>query len=161
MGMAKRLNALRKAIVNLRSTYFANLEDGRGLDPALVAALGRGIREGVVDESQASELAGIAQGEYLSTLLPGNKAHRLTLQFNRYGSFMFQSAEKINRRTVFRAAWELARDPRNVDKDYIKELERLNPQSYQQMLSEGLSPTDARAYLAAKDAVRGDPVSLC
>ena len=148
-GDLTSLNALKKAAQALPKMYNAKTGD---VSDELLLALDRGQREGVIDESQASELAGLAQGNYVSTMIPGNKVHKSVIEFNRASAWMFQSAEKINRRTVFRAAWELARD--NNDGKYIDKLVRDNPEAFKEMISEGFTQRDARAYLVAKDVTR-------
>ena len=148
-GDAASLRELGKAVASLPKMYNAQVGD---VTDSLLLALDRAVREGVIDESQATELAGIAQGAYVTRMLPGNKAHRFLLGFNRWSSFMFQAAEKMNRRVVFRAAWELAQ--RNNANEYIDKLVQLNQASYAEMQQSGVSSVDARAYLAAKDAVR-------
>ena len=71
-------------------------------------ALRRAIDEGFVDESFATELAGIGESDVLQRLMPQDKNVRLTNEIAFYGSFLFKHAEKYNREVVFIAARELA-----------------------------------------------------
>ena len=148
-GDSKAVAALGTGYKNIRSMYKGNTEV---LTDDYLSALDRAIVEGVVDESQASELAGMSQGGALSSLLPGNKAHRTLLEFNKYGAYVFQAMEKLNRRVTFQAGWELALE--NNDSKYIDDLVTRHKYSFGKMLDEGISAVHARAYLAAKDAVR-------
>ena len=150
-GDLATLNALKKAIVSLPRLYKGQ---HASLGDELIAGLSRGVKEGVIDESQATELAGIAQGSYLQRIMPGNKAQRFQMMFSHYGAYMFQTAEKINRRTVFRAGWDLALRP-GANPEYLQKLVDDNPLAYAEMTeTDGLSREHAIAYLAAKDAVR-------
>lgn len=70
--------------------------------------LERAIREGFVDESRATELAGIGESTVLQRLMPEDASTRLINNVSFYGAFLFRHAEKFNREVVFLAARELA-----------------------------------------------------
>jgi hypothetical protein len=78
------------------------------LDEAAATDLERGMREGFIDESQATELAAIAEVPVLQRLLPMNGGEKRLRDLSYYGSVMFRHAETFNRRVVFLAARELA-----------------------------------------------------
>lgn len=148
-GDAKSVFALKKAALSIHKLY--NAKPGAVPDD-LRKALFRAVQEGVVDESQATELSGIAQGQYLSRFLPELGGGQQLATFAHWSGFMFQASEKINRRVVFRAAWELAL--KNNKAKRIDRLVQYNPIAYKEMIDkEGYSVAEARAYLAAKDAV--------
>lgn len=65
------------------------------------------LQEGVIDESMASDLAGISEGTALQRLLPTNKAHRVMNNINYYGGYMFSIAEKYNRQVTALATFRL------------------------------------------------------
>ena len=70
--------------------------------------------EGLIDESLASELASVAHGDVITWLLPSDnpltdKARRGLYRFSQASTFMFQTAEKFNRRIVALAAYRLAK----------------------------------------------------
>lgn len=65
------------------------------------------LQEGVIDESMASDLAGISEGTALQRLLPTNKAHRVMNNINYYGGYLFSIAEKFNRQVTALAAFRL------------------------------------------------------
>jgi len=75
--------------------------------------------EGIIDESLATELAGVAHGDMISRNMPKETAfttnvQRGSQQFLRGSTWMFQAAEKYNRRVVGLAAYRLARE-KNMD----------------------------------------------
>ena len=147
-GDTKSVLELNKAALKLRQLY----QNKPGALPENFAkALDRAVREGVVDESQATELAGVAQGQYISRLMPGTKVQRMLMNFNHYGSWMFATSEKMNRRIMFRAAWELAQKTKN--QKYLDELVEQNSLLYEDLINDGYSPQDAKAYLSGRDAV--------
>lgn len=84
------------------------------------ADLRRAIAEQIVDESLATELAGIGESDVLQRLMPQDSNVRLTNEIAFYGSFMFKHAEKFNREVVFIAARELAlgRNPHDREAVY-------------------------------------------
>ena len=104
-GDAASLGALIKA----SKDAFAVMRK-QSLDPMEDKLVARGIKEGFLDESLATELAGISEGSALARILPQDKAHRLTNQTAYYGSFMFRMAEKFTRITAFLAAARLAKN---------------------------------------------------
>lgn len=70
--------------------------------------------EGIIDESLATELAGIAHGDQLARYMPREsavltKGQRGVERAIRYSTVMFQAAEKYNRRVVALATYRLAR----------------------------------------------------
>ena len=150
-GDAAALGAVRRGITSIRKLYNAKQGD---VPDNLLQAIEMARREGVIDESQATELAGIAQGQYLSRFLPGDKNVQFLQAFNHYGAWMFQFTEKINRRVVFRAAWELALTETGKSREYLDTLERNNPETMQKLTVDMKMPrAEARAYLAARQAV--------
>ena len=75
--------------------------------------------EGIIDESLATELAGIAHGDQLARYMPREspiitKGQRGVARVVRYSTVMFQAAEKYNRRVVALATYRLARE-KNMD----------------------------------------------
>jgi len=84
---------------------------GKGIDPVMDSLIAQGIREGVLDESQATELAGVGEASVLQRVLPSEKSHRLINQFTLYGTYLFKQAEKFTRLAAFSAVvrLELAR----------------------------------------------------
>lgn len=101
-----------KAVGALSNAYKRVVDWRRGkavLSPDLEAHVARGIAEGFLDESRATELAGLAEGGVLHRILPVDKSARLLNQTAYYGSYLFRHAEKFNREAVFLAAIDLAK----------------------------------------------------
>ena len=147
-GDTKALIEIKKAVLSIHKIY----QNKEGSIPAdEFAAVNRGIAQGPLDESQATELAGTAEGDNLQRLLPGTRAQRFLMQSAHWSAFMFQTSEKINRRIVFRAAYRLAKQ--NPNAAHIQELKDTNPLEYESLLKDGFSELEAGAYLSAIDAV--------
>lgn len=106
--------------------------------PAEKALLAQGAQDGFIDESLATDVGGVADGNVLSRLLPGSipgispaaralgipegKAAELgedgqyyLRQGTVYAMWMFQAAEKYNRRVTVLAAYRLAEQMARVD----------------------------------------------
>ena len=83
-------------------------------------ALYMGMQEGVISETQAPELAGYADGDILGKGFGGNQLQRGMVKFLEMGSFMFEMAEQINRRLIFRAALQLAQE--NPNSKYVQDM---------------------------------------
>ena len=71
------------------------------------------IQTGILDESMATELAAASEGSLLNRITPGNllgseKAARGVRRMAGAGAWMFQKAEKMNRRVTALAAYDLA-----------------------------------------------------
>lgn len=77
-------------------------------DVTLDKAIQRGRDEGFLDESIATELAGLAESDVLQRLMPERYQGQLLSSVAYYGSFLFRHAEKLNREVTFIAARKLA-----------------------------------------------------
>lgn len=142
-------NEIRKATLDIHNIY--RLKPGKVPSEEL-RAIELGIQQGFLDESQATELAGVSEGHVLQRTLPGNEALRLLRISAYWSAWMFQTSEKLNRRVVFRAAYRLAKkDPGNA---YLSELRAQNQLQAQDLLRQGWAEEDISAFLAGKDAVR-------
>ena len=149
-GSAQTAIELTRAYTGLKNLY--NIGDPQKISPEFALALKRAVSEGVVDESQATELAGLAQGSFLTRHLPESAGNHHLAKLSHWAGLMFQTTEKMNRRVTFRAAYELAL--KNPDKPYIAELLRNHPMARALMEDDGVSAEHITAYLVAKDAVR-------
>ncbi len=78
------------------------------LDPSLDENIKRGIAEGFLDESRATELAGLGEADALERILPLTKNGKLLAKTSYYASYLFRHAEKFNREVTFIAARKLA-----------------------------------------------------
>lgn len=127
-----------------RGTLAANMHE-RDL-----RALSEGIRQGVITEAMAPELAGLTEQDNLRKWHPGLQ-HPLVTAFSEYSGFMFQTAEQINRRVTFRAAWQLALD--NPNSRYVQEMRKKHSLQFESLVNQGWAENEAAAFVAAKDAV--------
>lgn len=113
-------------------------------------AIARGIQDGIINEAMAPELAGYAEGGTLGKGFGGNELERMVTTFNQWGAKMFETAEQINRRLVFRATMKLAQA--HPDAKYVKEMVQKHKLHYDQLRQEGWTEQEASAYVAARDA---------
>lgn len=148
-GNIKAMVALQKNYVNLNTFYSAGrLEAKNDIKSKLQS---RGIRDGFLDQSFATEIAGLSEGTNLSRMLPGNKFNQTMATFSYYGGFMFQMVEKMNRNVTFNAAVDLALANPNVK--YLNDLQYQNKQTFDELIGEGFTDSQAKAFLAGRDAV--------
>jgi len=145
-GDVKASKQLTKAVLDYRNLIKGNTEKITDVE---LAAYARGIAEGELNESQASELAGTAEARGLARMLPGSASDRFFMQFSHYSAWMFHNAETINRAVTFLAAHRLATADPSAPR--IQKL-REEP-AFQRLLNQGLADIDALAFLAGKDAV--------
>lgn len=80
-----------------------------------------GVDAGILDQSFASMVAGVAEGHLLSRALPGAQGARAMKQASHVASFMFSEAEKFNRRISFISAYKLARQ-KGINVDEARQL---------------------------------------
>jgi hypothetical protein len=113
-------------------------------------AMFQGMADGVIKETQAPELAGFAEGNTLGLGFGGNVLQRNAMKFNELGAGMFEMAEQVNRRLIFRAALQLALD--NPNAKYVNNVVAKRKLTYEQRRAEGWTEAQARAYTAAIDA---------
>lgn len=68
------------------------------------------LEEGVLDESQVMELAGIAEAPSLFRIIPEQTSTRLINKASYFAGWMFRNVEKFNRRVAALSAFKLAKD---------------------------------------------------
>jgi len=147
-GYGKSSAALLKASTD-RTSYFkkgtleaANLGEQR--------ALGEGIREGLLAESQAHELAGISEARNIGRWF-GTPGERAWTSFAEYSAFLFKMAEEWNRRVTLLATYRLGIE--NPNAKWLTEITDQNSLQFSRLLQKGWSSTEAAAFTAAKAAV--------
>lgn len=108
---AKEISAAYKDIASILRGRIklgkANLTDS---EQEMLAELNR---EGIINESQATDLAGVAEGSNLQRFLPGSGSGpvaRTTRKIAAGGAFFFHVAEEYNRRVMALAAYRLAKN---------------------------------------------------
>lgn len=148
-GDAKASAAIVKALTKWKNFYQRGFYDQQ--TEFEWKAIGYGIKTGRISETQAAELAGIAQG---STLLgtTGNMIQRNWTAFMNGASKMFELAEQVNRRVAFSAALDLAlKDP---NAKVVKEAITLYAEEYNELQAQGgFSEPEARAIITASHVV--------
>lgn len=148
-GDIKTMNAMLKTGAGLENFYKRGKYDGSTAfhDRAFSEA----IKQGVITEAMAPEIAAIADGKSLGQGFGGNVAQQGLTWFMEKGALMFEMTEQFNRRITFRAALELAlADPANK---HVNDAVRSNPILVRRLQDEGWSEAEARAYAVAQDAV--------
>lgn len=110
-GDAKTVKYLTSAMKDISRSW----KTAKGIETALDDAIQRGIEGGFLNESLATELAGISEGSNLSRLIPGTgtrneRGARMLRKAAYWGAFLFQKAEGINRFQSYAAAWRLSVD---------------------------------------------------
>lgn len=149
-GNLRAMRALQKAYTSFNTYYSAGKLETK--DDPKSRLQSRGIRDGFLDQSFATELAGLSEGTNLSRMLPGTRFDRTLANFSYYGGFMFQLVEKMNRNVTFNAAVDLALTQDKPSK-YLMELQHQNTSTYNELLAEGFTEKEARAFLAGRDTV--------
>ncbi len=85
-----------------------------GLDPEYQQLIARGVKEGWLDQSYATEVAGMAHGNVLSRMFPsslpgGYRLDKLARAVTEFGTTPFKISEEWNRRVSAVAAFMMAR----------------------------------------------------
>lgn len=114
-------------------------------------AISEGVKQGVITEALAPELAAISDGRNLGKGFGGNAAERGWSHFMTGAAWMFSMTEQMNRRITFRAAWQLALE--NPAAKYVSESVTKHNLEFQRLREAGWVETEAAAFVAAKDAV--------
>ena len=148
-GDLKALSALQRAASDVKGIYLGKYNH---LTPELQNAITEATTQGFIDESQATELAGVSEGSNLQRFMPSTAVGRGIKHLGFWSGWMFQHAEKINRRVAFRAGWDLAQKA-DFDNKYLRELRTVHEELYDDLLLKGWSPKNATAFLAARDTV--------
>ncbi len=149
-GDAKSINALKNGILRIHNTYRNKTKD---VSDFKVWALDRAMSQNVINESLATELAAVADGNNMAKLIPGSPMQRFIAQTAHWSAFLFHHSEMINRGIVFDAGVELALA--NPDTKYLTELREAKSLEFEEVVKAGKTPVEAMAYIAGKDAVEG------
>lgn len=147
-GDAKAIGAIMNAGRQFTTYYKKGTLEGA--TDFQLRAISRGIQDGIINEAMAPELAGFAEGRTLGLGFGGNELQRGLHTFNQWGAKLFELAEQVNRRLVFRAALDLAQ--KNPGAKYVKASVEKHKLHYDQLRKEGWPEADASAYVAARDA---------
>lgn len=107
---AVALQQISKAIKDVT----LSVREGRGLESEEIDMVDTLKERGIIDESLAMDLAALAEGSTLQRVLPGAfgktaKAQQMIRDTSYYAAWLFQAAEKFNRRATAVAAYRMAR----------------------------------------------------
>lgn len=153
LGETRASKALIRATTQWSNFYRRGTYDGKNLNQAWeMRAISYAIKTGRVTETQAPELAGIAQGGNLLFGAGSTGVQRVGNWILEKSATMFELAEQINRRIAYRATLELAMAHPNMP--FVREAVSKYPIEYQDLIGkEGFTPSQARAILAASQVV--------
>ena len=112
-------------------------------------AVSEAVKEGIITEAMAPELAGLAEGRGMlnNAGTVGRWAWGHVLDAS---AVMFEASEQFNRRITFRAAYRLA--TQNPNARFVKEATAKHLLQYDRLRRQGWSDSRAAAFVAAKEA---------
>ena len=146
-GDGHAMGALTRAAGNL-STYYKKGKLATQTGPEF-RAINEAVRQGIIDESQAWQLASFSGG---SKSKARQKVREAWLEVTSKGMAMFSFAEQWNRRVTFRAAYDLAYN--NPQAKWVRELDIRHAIEMQTLVANQWTEREARAFLAAKETVQ-------
>lgn len=144
IGHLRAKAALLKALT--KQANFFRKETYKSMTGFEAEAFAYAVETGRISESQAADLAAIAQGNTLLGL--GNDKWRRNAQkILEWSVLPFELAEQFNRRVTFSAALDLAKKhPNSVA---VSEAMNKYKLEYDQLLVKGFNPSDARTLITA------------
>jgi len=148
-GDINATRALLNAIRKIGTYYKKGTISGLAATDIEMRALDEAVKEGVIDEAQAPELAALSEGSNLQGSVSGH-IHRKWIHLMEVSAAMFQATEKWNRRVTFRAAFQLALEQPRAK--YVIEAIQKNTHQYDRLLNAGWAPRHAAAFVTAKQA---------
>jgi hypothetical protein len=152
-GDVKATRALARASTDLQNFYKKGTLTDAGNVPGadfITRALGEAVNRGTISETQAHVLAAVSEDRNLLRHF-GRKGESMWLKFQEASSWMFEMTEQYNRRLAFRAALQLAYE--DVSHKWVGDSVRADPLSYQSLIDKGWADGEARAFVAAQNAV--------
>lgn len=114
-GDVKSVQAISTALYDAARLFTGKAQ----ISDALNRMIERGKKEGFIDESLATELAGFTESTVLERFLPVTKEARLFSQVSYYSAWMFRHAEKYTRTAAFIAAVRLAEQQGTLNEEQI------------------------------------------
>jgi len=148
VGDGRAMKALLKAGAQMNSTY--RKRGNFDVSDQDMRALSEGVKEGIITEAQAHEMAAAAETDNLKPR--GFSRTMDTFKFILDKSmWMFEMTEQANRRITFRAAWRLALE--HPELPYVQNAVDKHQLAYTRLLEKGWPPNEAAAFVVAKDVV--------
>ena len=105
-GTAAATGAITRALGMVTKNRVAKTQ----YSPELAEMIDRGIRDGFIDESRATELAALGENHVLQRMMASDNASRVLSETSYRAAWLFQNAEKINREVTFISAYNLAKE---------------------------------------------------
>lgn len=152
-GDVSTMKALTKNMNQMKNLFRSNAKTIQGMTPQQAKMMEEALADGLIDESFAAELAGLAEGSNLHKSMTKNRWRKLGLQFNHYGAYLFQAVEKLNRRVAFTASLDLAAGVDLATHPYAKEVAARSQLKIQELVNKGWTADEALRYAMARDAV--------
>lgn len=146
-GDGHAMGALQRAAGSL-STYYKKGKLAQQTGPEF-RAINEAVRQGIIDESQAWQLASFSGGSKSKTK---QKVREAWLRTTSVGMAMFGFAEQWNRRVTFRAAYDLAYN--NPTAKWVRQLDVRHSIELANLIQNGWTDREARAFLGAKETVQ-------
>lgn len=112
-------NAVRRITGAMRDAV-SHIRTGKKLTGGELAAIDEMIKLGLIDQSFATELAGMAEADALKRLIPGWDMKQTLDKVSWYGGALFRMGEKFNRYVSAIAAYRVAMDNNLSQEDAIK-----------------------------------------
>jgi hypothetical protein len=148
-GTGQAVGALKRSIRKARRAFS---RDPQELTASEQRILKEAIENGYLDESFATELAATSEGNMIfGRAITGTKTEQTLFKISHMGAWMFQQAERWNRRHVFFAAAELARN--NPNNEATLRIKQVYSDEVREMELRGWGHDDAVAYIAGREAV--------
>jgi hypothetical protein len=151
---AKVMAAMMKVAGDL-SSYYKKGTLSNATDREL-KAIDIAIKQGLIDESMAAELAATAVGGglHVAKNAVGDRLRAGYFRVANGAMFMFRMAEQWNRRVSFRSAYKLAME--NHTSPWLQELKIKHHLVYQELVhpSVGFTEREALAFLAGKETIQ-------
>ena len=112
-------NAVRR-ITGAMKDAVSHIRTGKTLTAGELAAVDEMIKLGLIDQSFATELAGMAEADALKRLIPGWDMKQTLDKVSWYGGALFRMGEKYNRYVSAIAAYRVAMDNKLSQEDAVK-----------------------------------------
>jgi hypothetical protein len=143
--IARSAKAIIKAGTDLKNFYKRGSYENQS--EFVFRALDYGITSGRITEAQASDLAGLAQGDSLLGMGKSKMGNFVQKWLLENGAKLFEFTEQYNRRVTYRAALDLAMkypNSKGVQEAMNKHLDEFN-----QLVAQGWNAAEAKAVVTA------------
>lgn len=140
---------LARAAVHFRGLYNNTTS---GLSVKEHEVIQEAIDQGIIDQSFAEDLAGLANGSVLQRLYGGEAIDRYFRTGLRWGAFLFHHAERVQRFVGMLSAYRLATQQGTAK--FGANFNALHSDLISSLVARGWTQREAEAFAAAKETVR-------